>query len=48
MFAGLCAFPLAAMDGCGIGEAGFVGLVAGLAQAGVDSIGALGDDITAR
>ena len=42
MFAGLCAFPLTPMDECGIDEAGFVGLVARLAQAGVDSIGALG------
>jgi 4-hydroxy-tetrahydrodipicolinate synthase len=42
MFAGLCAFPLTPMDECGIDEAAFVGLVARLAQAGVDSIGALG------
>jgi 4-hydroxy-tetrahydrodipicolinate synthase len=42
MFAGLSAFPLTPMDECGIDEAAFVGLVARLAQAGVDSIGALG------
>ncbi len=42
MFAGLCAFPLTPMDECGIDEAAFVGLVARLAQVGVDSIGALG------
>jgi 4-hydroxy-tetrahydrodipicolinate synthase len=42
MFAGLCAFPLTPMDECGVDEAAFVGLVARLAQAGVDSIGALG------
>ena len=42
MFAGLCAFALTPMDECGIDEAAFVGLVARLAQAGIDSIGALG------
>jgi 4-hydroxy-tetrahydrodipicolinate synthase len=42
MFAGICAFPLTPMDECGIDGAAFVGLVARLAQAGVDSIGALG------
>jgi 4-hydroxy-tetrahydrodipicolinate synthase len=42
MFAGLCTFPLTPMDERGIDEAAFVGLVARLAQAGVDSIGALG------
>lgn len=42
MFAGLCAFALTPMDERGIDEAAFVGLVARLAQAGVDSIGTLG------
>jgi 4-hydroxy-tetrahydrodipicolinate synthase len=42
MLAGLSAFPLTPIDERGIDEAAFVGLVARLAQAGVDSIGALG------
>jgi 4-hydroxy-tetrahydrodipicolinate synthase len=42
MFAGLSAFPLTPMDERGIDEAAFVRLVARLAEAGVDSIGALG------
>jgi 4-hydroxy-tetrahydrodipicolinate synthase len=42
MFAGLSAFPLTPMNEDGIDEAGFTTLVARLAAAGVDSIGALG------
>jgi 4-hydroxy-tetrahydrodipicolinate synthase len=42
MFAGLSAFPLTPMDERGIDEAAFVSLVTRLAEAGVDSIGALG------
>ena len=42
MFAGLSAFPLTPMDERGIDEAAFVRLVARLAEASVDSIGALG------
>lgn len=42
IFAGLSAFPLTPMDERGIDEAAFVGLVTRLAEAGVDSIGALG------
>ena len=41
-FAGPSAFPLTPMDERGIDEAAFVGLVSRLAEAGVDSIGALG------
>jgi 4-hydroxy-tetrahydrodipicolinate synthase len=39
MLAGIRAFPLTPMDECGVDEAAFVGLVARLAQAGVDSTG---------
>ena len=42
IFEGLSAFPLTPMDEHAIDEAAFVGLVARLAEAGVDSIGALG------
>jgi 4-hydroxy-tetrahydrodipicolinate synthase len=42
MFSGLSAFPLTPMDEQGIDEAAFVSLVKRLADAGVDSIGALG------
>jgi 4-hydroxy-tetrahydrodipicolinate synthase len=42
MFAGLSAFPLTPMDERGIDETALVGLVARLAQAGADPIGALG------
>jgi len=42
IFAGLSAFPLTPIDEDGVDEAAFVGLVARLAEAGVDSIGALG------
>ena len=42
IFAGLSAFPLTPMDERGVDEAAFVGLVTRLAEAGVDSIGALG------
>jgi 4-hydroxy-tetrahydrodipicolinate synthase len=42
MFAGLSAFPLTPMDEDGIDDVAFQGLVTRLAEAGVDSIGALG------
>lgn len=42
MFSGLSAFPLTPMNQSGIDEAAFVRLVERLADAGVDSIGALG------
>jgi 4-hydroxy-tetrahydrodipicolinate synthase len=42
MFAGLCAFPLTPMDEHGIDEAAFTRLITRLAEAGVDSVGALG------
>ena len=42
IFAGLSAFPLTPMDERGVDETAFVGLVTRLAEAGVDSIGALG------
>ena len=42
MFAGLCAFPLTLMDERGIDDAAFTRLITRLAEAGVDSIGALG------
>lgn len=42
MFAGLSAFPLTPITGNGIDEAAFAGLVRRLADAGVDSISALG------
>jgi 4-hydroxy-tetrahydrodipicolinate synthase len=42
MFEGLSAFPLTPMDEYSIDEAAFTRLVARLAEAGVDSIGALG------
>lgn len=42
MFTGLSAFPLTPTDEVGIDERGFARLVARLAAAGVDSIGALG------
>lgn len=42
MFTGLSAFPLTPTSESGIDEKAFAGLVARLAQAGVDSIGALG------
>ncbi|WP_020500609.1 dihydrodipicolinate synthase family protein [Sciscionella marina] len=42
MFTGLSAFPLTPTDEEGIDERAFAGLVTRLAQAGVDSIGALG------
>jgi 4-hydroxy-tetrahydrodipicolinate synthase len=42
MFAGLCAFPLTPMDERGIDEAAFTRLITRLAEAGVDSVGALG------
>lgn len=48
MFAGLSAFPLTPMDERGIDEAAFVRLVARLAEAGVDSIGALGSTGNSR
>jgi 4-hydroxy-tetrahydrodipicolinate synthase len=42
IFAGLSAFPLTPIDESGIDEAAYVRLVTRLAEAGVDSIGALG------
>ncbi|GHB14091.1 dihydrodipicolinate synthase family protein [Modicisalibacter luteus] len=42
MFSGLSAFPLTPMNESGIDEAAFAGLVERLAEASVDSIGALG------
>lgn len=42
MFQGLSAFPLTPMDEHGVDERAFARLVARLAEAGVDSIGALG------
>lgn len=42
MFAGLSAFPLTPLNEKGVDEKSFVGLVERLAEAGVDSIGALG------
>ncbi|QUH00466.1 dihydrodipicolinate synthase family protein [Saccharopolyspora erythraea] len=42
MFTGLSAFPLTPTDESGVDEKAFAGLVARLAEAGVDSIGALG------
>jgi 4-hydroxy-tetrahydrodipicolinate synthase len=42
MFSGLSAFPLTPMTEDGIDEAAFIRLIERLAQAGVDSIGALG------
>ena len=42
MFTGLSAFPLTPVSEDGIDEAAFAGLVRRLAEAGVDSIGALG------
>jgi len=42
MFSGLSAFPLTPMNEAGIDEAAFVRLIERLAQADVDSIGALG------